>query len=267
MTAVFLMQPLGQICAYVVGLVVLHGLNNSHGYFDLKRPYDPDNNSYHARMGIDVLWRVVAGVGGVPALVALLFRWTIPESGRYTCDIKRDSWKAFVDTVDGTTGWLSRSQSSSGQQGGKGFELEDVEAGPTNSLEDMDINAAGYPDRRDFGDLQTHGHQSVYDSTNRTIASTASGSREETSGLPRVQEDLAKPHSASTGNQLSTTANPPPAHVVDLQNPATIETSRRPESDRVPGLDDEEFTWTQWSKFEWQVSSCIQLLLLLKTSG
>ena len=71
MSAVFLMQPLGQFCAYAVGLAVLHAL---------RKPYELDagDDGLTQKVGIDVVWRIVAGVGGVPALIALLFRWTIP---------------------------------------------------------------------------------------------------------------------------------------------------------------------------------------------
>jgi hypothetical protein len=58
---------------------------------------DPDEID-NAKIGIDILWRIVVGVGAVPALIAILFRWTIPESGRYTYDVKQDARTALKDT-------------------------------------------------------------------------------------------------------------------------------------------------------------------------
>jgi PHS family inorganic phosphate transporter-like MFS transporter len=51
-----------------------------------------------AKIGIDIFWRIVVGVGAIPALIAILFRWTIPESGRYTYDVKQDARTALKDT-------------------------------------------------------------------------------------------------------------------------------------------------------------------------
>lgn len=99
-----MMQPLGQLLAYMVGLAALHGLSTPFGKYELHSQTPDGNNS---RIGIDILWRIVAGVGGIPALIALIFRWTIPESPRYTWDIKRNSVKAVWDTAEGTTGLFS----------------------------------------------------------------------------------------------------------------------------------------------------------------
>ncbi|KAF2772345.1 MFS general substrate transporter [Teratosphaeria nubilosa] len=58
MAAVFLMQPLGQLFAY--------GADGK------------------AKLGIDILLRIVIGIGSVPAVVAILFRFLLPETARYT---------------------------------------------------------------------------------------------------------------------------------------------------------------------------------------
>ena len=89
MASVFLMQPLGQLMAYVVGLSALAGLS---------RYYDFSHGNEEAKLGVDILWRIVTGVGAVPAIVAILFRWTIPESGRYTYDVRQDGPRALSDT-------------------------------------------------------------------------------------------------------------------------------------------------------------------------
>ena len=72
MAAVFLMQPLGQLCAYCAGITALHTFGSS-------------------KAEVDKLWRYVVGVGAIPTLLALLFRLSMPESGRYTYEVRRNS--------------------------------------------------------------------------------------------------------------------------------------------------------------------------------
>ncbi|CAK3954423.1 Repressible high-affinity phosphate permease [Lecanosticta acicola] len=89
MSAVFFMQPLGQLCAYGAGLTALRIFGTS--------PVE-----------IDKLWRYVIGIGAFPTLLALGFRIYMPESGRYTFDVRRsipkdDSYMAN-GRVSGTTG-------------------------------------------------------------------------------------------------------------------------------------------------------------------
>ncbi|KAK5724656.1 hypothetical protein LTR15_004703 [Elasticomyces elasticus] len=91
MCAVFLMQPLGQLLAWGVGLASLEILSHSHDF---------TSDSTDAKIGIDKLWRWVIGLGAVPAVLAILFRLTIPESGRYTYDVQKDGPRALQDTLD-----------------------------------------------------------------------------------------------------------------------------------------------------------------------
>lgn len=74
--AVFLMQPLGQLCAYGAGLTALRA-------FDVSSPV--------TKVEIDKLWRYVVGIGAFPTLLALGFRLFMPESGRYTFEVRRDA--------------------------------------------------------------------------------------------------------------------------------------------------------------------------------
>ncbi|OQO13274.1 hypothetical protein B0A48_01502 [Cryoendolithus antarcticus] len=94
LSAVFLMQPLGQLVAWLVGIAALAGLSQ---YYDFSVGLDISGND-HAAVGIDILWRIVVGVGAVPAAIAIIFRWTIPESGRYTIAVKQDAKTALSDT-------------------------------------------------------------------------------------------------------------------------------------------------------------------------
>lgn len=41
-------------------------------------------------MAIDRTWRLLLGLGCIPAAIALYFRLTIPETPRYTMDIERN---------------------------------------------------------------------------------------------------------------------------------------------------------------------------------
>ncbi|KAH9827813.1 phosphate transporter protein [Teratosphaeria destructans] len=92
MATIFLMQPLGQLFAYGVGFSVLEGLT---------RHYDFTKANGKAKLGIDILLRAVIGVGSVPAVVAILFRFLLPETARYTYGVKKKARRARADTHRG----------------------------------------------------------------------------------------------------------------------------------------------------------------------
>ncbi|KAH8701555.1 major facilitator superfamily domain-containing protein, partial [Talaromyces proteolyticus] len=92
MAAVFLMQALGQLAAALVGLVVLLSLGAKNNLQNLAST-DPES-----KRCVDSIWRIVIGTGVGPALIAILFRVTIPESPRYTLDVDRDGQRALEDT-------------------------------------------------------------------------------------------------------------------------------------------------------------------------
>jgi PHS family inorganic phosphate transporter-like MFS transporter len=73
LAAVFLMQPLGQLCAYGAGLTAMQ-------IFDGETPVD-----------VDKQWRYVVGIGTLPTLLALGFRLFMPESGMYSYFVLRTS--------------------------------------------------------------------------------------------------------------------------------------------------------------------------------
>lgn len=97
MAAVFIMQPIGQLVAWAVGMAALYGLSRDYN-LDVGSQTTNPTEIDDAKIGIDILWRIVVGVGAVPALIAIIFRWTIPESGRYTYDVKQDARTALKDT-------------------------------------------------------------------------------------------------------------------------------------------------------------------------
>lgn len=116
LAAVFIMQSIGQLVATLVGLGVLEGLrNNTH--------FDTAGDDELTRRTIDSMWRYVAGVGAIPALVAILFRLTIPESGRYTLDVQNESKRALEET-----------------RGHYGI-VSEVELGEVDAMDDVDVNS------------------------------------------------------------------------------------------------------------------------------
>jgi PHS family inorganic phosphate transporter-like MFS transporter len=80
MATVFLAQPLGQLSATIVGLWVYLGQGSS---------------SVEA---LDKTWRIVSSVGAALALIAIIFCFTITDSGRYTLDVQNDGVRAVNDT-------------------------------------------------------------------------------------------------------------------------------------------------------------------------
>lgn len=87
------MQPLGQLLASVVGLAVLLTVGRNAGLANL-----PNSGDNPGQKVVDRIWRYVVGVGAIPALVAIVFRLTIPESPRYTLDVDHDGARALRDT-------------------------------------------------------------------------------------------------------------------------------------------------------------------------
>jgi PHS family inorganic phosphate transporter-like MFS transporter len=95
MTAVFAAQGWGNFTAALVALIVTAAYKSTI----LK-----DNP---ATLGsVDVIWRLLIGLGCVPGVVALYFRLTIPETPRFTMDIERNIKQATadIDTVIGAGG-------------------------------------------------------------------------------------------------------------------------------------------------------------------
>jgi MFS transporter, PHS family, inorganic phosphate transporter len=127
MAAVFLMQPLGQLLASVVGLAVLLTIGRSEGL-------ETQTDHVAAATTVDRIWRYVIGVGAIPALVAILFRLTIPESPRYTLDVDHDGARALKDTQDYLR--IKRASTSGGSS-------RMLEANGYNDVEDDAADACG----------------------------------------------------------------------------------------------------------------------------
>lgn len=122
MASVFLMQPLGQLLAYVVGLAVLLTVGKNSGLDRLTA----DSDRQAAATIVDRIWRYVVGVGAIPALIAIIFRLTIPESPRYTLDVDNDGARALRDT---RKYYNIHRNSSSGGSGMLQYRVDDEENG------------------------------------------------------------------------------------------------------------------------------------------
>ena len=100
LAAVFFFQPLGQLIAILMAFAATAGFRS---YISTQATATDktcsvgvtDTAVMECARTIDRAWRLVAGLGAVPALVAMVFRLTIPESVYYILDIKNDSNEAM----------------------------------------------------------------------------------------------------------------------------------------------------------------------------
>jgi PHS family inorganic phosphate transporter-like MFS transporter len=76
MAAVFAMQGFGILTGSIISLIVLSIFKS-----EIENPVT-------SIQYIDVSWRLLIGFGAIPGVVAIYFRLTIPESPRYTMDVK-----------------------------------------------------------------------------------------------------------------------------------------------------------------------------------
>lgn len=79
MTAVFASQGWGQFAAAIVSLCAVAA---SKTHIKNANPMDPKV--------LDTTWRIIIGVGAIPAVIALYYRLTIAETPRFTIDIERN---------------------------------------------------------------------------------------------------------------------------------------------------------------------------------
>lgn len=117
--SVFYAQPLGYLFAGLVTLMVLH----SHRHHI---PNDPLTTSCdeHCHQALDNCWRIIVGIGVIPALIAVGFRRTIPESPLFTADVLNRPTEARDDVVMLT-----------GQDRGLELRRNNVQAGPNDNME------------------------------------------------------------------------------------------------------------------------------------
>lgn len=97
LASVFLMQPVGQALAQLVGVWVVLGRDSQYG---LQQMQCGINTKYEAECSeiIDGIWRIVIGSGAVPALLAIVFRFFLYDCGLYSLEVKNKPGTAFRDT-------------------------------------------------------------------------------------------------------------------------------------------------------------------------
>lgn len=102
LAAVFFFQPLGQLIAVLMAFAATAGFRHHITSIATSVPLDrscsvfaQDTVGIECARTVDRTWRLVAGLGAVPAAVAMIFRLTIPESVYYILDIKNDSNQAM----------------------------------------------------------------------------------------------------------------------------------------------------------------------------
>ena len=104
LSSVFFFQPLGQLAATLVALVVTAsfkssltaGFENNTGESSSGDLYTFNcyQDQYCVRT-VDIMWRIIIGLGAVPPVLALWFRLAILESPRYTADVLNENVQAY----------------------------------------------------------------------------------------------------------------------------------------------------------------------------
>lgn len=86
------MQGLGQLMAAVVALITTVAFRGAYEGISAEGPCDAA-----CRTAADRSWRIIVGVGAIPACLAMYYRITIPETPRYTFDVRHDVDRADAD--------------------------------------------------------------------------------------------------------------------------------------------------------------------------
>jgi|SRR5579862_7097216 len=90
MAAMFAAQGFGAFAAALVSFLCVMGF---------KSALQARTCDVTCQLALDKSWRIVYGLGILPAVIALYFRLTIPETIRYTLDISRNEENAARDAV------------------------------------------------------------------------------------------------------------------------------------------------------------------------
>ncbi|KAH0277092.1 MFS general substrate transporter, partial [Aureobasidium melanogenum] len=165
LTAVFMCQPLGQLLATLVPLIAVYAARES-------LPHDSQVCEGDCLKTLDVIWRLVLGLGAVPAAASLWFRLTIIESPRYTVDIVRDDHQAAVDVnryFYSGDHFSARSRVSFQQDHEDELNTEEIH-NPVFPLSVMDTEEVSQPPQASWSDIKDYfWHQGNY----RTLVATS----------------------------------------------------------------------------------------------
>lgn len=94
MAAVFSTQGAGQFVAALVSLLTTIGFKK-----EFLTAAKSSECLGSCQIASDKAWRIIVGCGAIPALFALYYRITIPETPRYTFDVAHDVEKASADAT------------------------------------------------------------------------------------------------------------------------------------------------------------------------
>jgi PHS family inorganic phosphate transporter-like MFS transporter len=95
MAAMFSAQGLGAFSSAFASFLCVTGFRNS---------LQSDSCDVNCRLALDKSWRIVYGLGIIPAVIALYFRLRFPESIRWTLDVQRNGSRAAIDATEWTDG-------------------------------------------------------------------------------------------------------------------------------------------------------------------
>ncbi|KAK2591402.1 hypothetical protein QQS21_010908 [Conoideocrella luteorostrata] len=97
LSSVFLMQPVGQALAQLVGLWVLLGFESTN---KLQAMQCGLNTAFQdeCRKAVDGIWRIVIGSGAIPALLAIIFRFFLFDCGLYSLEVRNKPAVAIMNT-------------------------------------------------------------------------------------------------------------------------------------------------------------------------
>jgi PHS family inorganic phosphate transporter-like MFS transporter len=92
LSVVFFMQPIGALLANLIAIIVVTSFRKS-------LPIDATAVSCAGPCvdAVDNMWRWIVGIGAIPPAFAILLRWWIPESPRYTLEVEKDPDRAKKD--------------------------------------------------------------------------------------------------------------------------------------------------------------------------
>ena len=83
LAAVFFFQPFGQLVAVLLAFAATAGFRSRIANMNSCSISATDAAAVECARTVDIVWRLVAGLGAVPAMIAIYFRFTIPESVSY----------------------------------------------------------------------------------------------------------------------------------------------------------------------------------------
>ncbi|CAI4213917.1 unnamed protein product [Parascedosporium putredinis] len=97
LSSVFMMQPVGQALAQLVGLWVLLGREKMYGLQAMQCGLNTKYEDECKRI-VDGIWRIVIGSGAAPALLAIIFRFFLYDCGLYSLEVKNKAGMALKNT-------------------------------------------------------------------------------------------------------------------------------------------------------------------------